>query len=61
MTEKKPQRENAQSTPVTLKGGNPSAVDRLHQATSGQGEASPEDYPEAERRAQVEAATGKPA
>jgi hypothetical protein len=61
-TPAKPFRENAQSRPVTVNDpGDPSEVDVIHQATEAQGQASPEDYPPAEREAQVEAATGRKA
>lgn len=39
--------------PVKLKGGNPSAVDRLHTATQVQSSVEPEDYPASEREGQT--------
>ena len=57
--DKKPQRENAQSTGIDLDAPDDTAeTARIFAATSGQGEVKPEDYPAETRRAQVEAATG---
>ncbi|MES2492942.1 MAG: hypothetical protein V4579_06625 [Pseudomonadota bacterium] len=47
--------------PIDLKSDNPSQNSRTHAATSIQSVVEPEDYPTAERDAQVEAATGRPA
>lgn len=54
MTEKKP------GAPLDLHSGTPSQNDRLHAATKIQSSVTPEQYPESEREAQVEAATGQP-
>jgi len=55
----KPLRENAQSRPLDLKSDNPSENDRIHAATTGQGEVTPEDYPVEKRNEQVKAAIGR--
>ena len=59
MSDRKPLRENAQSRPVDLGSENNAENDRIHAATSGQGEVRPEDYPRETRKEQVEAAIGR--
>jgi len=59
MNDRKPLRENAQSRPVDLESENNAENDRIHAATSGQGEVKPEAYPREKRKEQVEAAIGR--
>lgn len=47
--------------PLDPKGANPSENSALHAMTGIQSSVTPEQYPAAERAAQVEAATGRPA
>ena len=54
--------ENARtSDPLERNDTNPSENSRLHAATAIQSSTTPEAYPEFEREAQVEQATGRPA
>lgn len=47
--------------PIDLNSDDTNENSRLHAATSIQSPVTPDQYPEEERQAQVEAATGKPA
>lgn len=46
--------------PIQVETENASRNDQLHKATKLQSVVTPEQYPETEREAQVEAATGQP-
>ena len=59
MNDRKPLRENAQSTAEDLHSDNTAENDRIHAATSGQGEVKPEDYPLETREERVKAAIGR--